>query len=67
MDLTPLKSRLEKLSCSEHGSHPKITLVKDGFDISCCCDNFKRKLSIEAKNLYGELVKDELKKAFKAR
>lgn len=67
MNLSPLKTQLERLTCNEHGTHPKVTLIKDGFNIECCCDNFKRKLNIEAQNLYGEMIKDEFKKAFKAR
>ncbi len=67
MNLAPLKSQLEKLSCSEHGTHPKLTLTKDGFDVGCCCENFKRVINIEAKKLIDKMIKDELKKAFKAR
>ena len=67
MNLAPLKSQLEKLSCSEHGTHPKLTLTKDGFDVGRCCENFKRVINIEAKQLLDQLIKHELKKAFKAR
>ena len=70
VDLKAIKRKLEAMRCPSCNENPTITIVgKDKFNISCCCDPFKRTLTQKAKDIMADQAKrsieDQLRNIFK--
>jgi len=69
MDLKKIAQTLERQKCPKHGEKPKATAKGDSIQISCCCEEFKTKITSKMK---AEITKqanadieESIKKAFK--
>lgn len=65
MNLNLVKSKLESQVCSSHHEHPSITIKGEGFTISCCCEEFQKKLVELSTKYIGELAKQEIENSIK--
>lgn len=65
MDLRRIARNLEKERCSKHNEKPKATPKRDSIDISCCCEEFRTKLTKKMSSEIKKEVEIDLKKAFK--
>lgn len=69
IDYRAIKTQLERMTCPAHNEKPTVTVTSGGVKLSCCCENFKQKLTEKTKTLAGEqaakYAKEEILKAFK--
>ncbi|MDO6803936.1 hypothetical protein Q4595_15910 [Wenyingzhuangia sp. 1_MG-2023] len=65
MDLRKIARNLERERCSKHNEHPKATPKRDSIDISCCCEEFRKKITNKMSLEIKKEVENDLKKAFK--
>ncbi|APZ47679.1 hypothetical protein BW723_15880 [Polaribacter reichenbachii] len=65
MDLRKIARNLERERCSKHNEKPKATPKRDSIDISCCCEEFRTKLTNKMSSEIKKEVENDLKKAFK--
>ena len=69
MKLDSVKQSLERMTCCEHGKHPKVTIAGSSLKIECCCEAFRSEVNQKSKTLIAEQAKkeigDKLKNIFK--
>jgi len=65
MDLRKIARNLERERCLKHNEKPKAIPKMDSIDISCCCEEFRTKLTNKMSSEIKKEVENELKKAFK--
>ncbi len=69
MKLDSVKQSLERMTCREHGKHPKVRIEGDWFVFDCCCKAFENELARKAKTLVrdsaGKELGNKLKNLFK--
>ncbi len=65
MDLRKIARNLERERCSKHNETPKATPKKDTIEISCCCEDFRNKLTKKMQIEITKQVEEDIKKAFK--
>lgn len=65
MDLRKIARNLEMQRCLEHNEKPKATPIGDSIKITCCCDNFRTKLTNKMSTEIKKEVEKDIKKAFK--
>lgn len=65
MDTKRIARNLEKERCSRHNKKPSATAKKDSINLSCCCEEFKNKLTKKMQSELTKEVKKDFKKMFK--
>jgi hypothetical protein len=69
LDYSVIKRKIESEVCIEHNVRPQFIKTTKGFQINCCCEEFKKKLLEKAQKYVAEQTKlavdKMLKKAFK--
>lgn len=60
MKLDSVKQSLERMTCREHGKHPKVRISGDWFVFDCCCEAFRNELTRKAKSLAKDVASKEL-------
>lgn len=65
MDLRKIARNLERERCSKHNENPTAIPKRDSIDISCCCEEFRTKLTDKMSSEIKKEVEIDLKKAFK--
>lgn len=69
LDYSAIKRKIEIEVCIEHNVSPQFIKTAKGFQINCCCEEFKKKLLEKAQKHIAEQTKlavdKMLKKAFK--
>jgi hypothetical protein len=65
MDLRKIARNLEIERCSKHNENPKAKPKRDSIEISCCCEEFKAKLTKKMQSEITKQVNEDIKKALK--
>jgi len=69
LDYSVIKRKIESEVCIEHNVPPQFIKTTKGFQINCCCEEFKKILLEKAQKYVAEQTKlavdKMLKKAFK--
>ena len=65
IDYNAIKRTLERMPCRVHGEHPTVTIVRDGVNIKCCCDQFQKELTKKTEDLATKQVSDAIDAAFR--
>jgi hypothetical protein len=65
MDLTKIARNLEKERCTKHQEKPTAKPKRDSIEISCCCSEFKTKLTAKMKSEITKQVEADIKKALR--
>ena len=56
VDLTPVKYRLEAMTCPEHNQRPTVNLGVGKIEISACCEPFRSNLEAYANQEYVKAI-----------
>lgn len=46
-----IKAELSRLSCPVHKKHPQISFTSQGFNVKCCCDDFRDTVNKKAEEV----------------
>jgi hypothetical protein len=65
MDLKKIARNLEREKCTKHNENVKATPKRDNIEISCCCEEFRKKIVTKMQSEIKKEVENEIKKAFK--
>ncbi|WP_238160943.1 hypothetical protein [Flavobacterium cupreum] len=57
LDYDEIKRKIESEICPEHNEHPEFKKIAKGFEISSCCDDFKKKLTKKVKKNISKQTK----------
>lgn len=60
-----VKKELERLSCPQHGKHPKVEFRGDRASVDCCCESFKKNIEGKLKGTIAKAMEEEIRKALK--
>ncbi|MFP5153634.1 hypothetical protein [Bacteroides clarus] len=60
-----IKTDIEKAKCPIHGKHPKVTFTQQGFNISCCCEEFRADTISKCREAIGKALQDAILHPFK--
>ncbi len=60
-----IKSDIEKTKCPVHGEHPKVTFSLNGFNVSCCCENFRKDTINKCQQAISKALQEQILKSFK--
>jgi hypothetical protein len=65
MDLRKIAKILERERCFKHNENPKATPKRESIEISCCCEEFRTKLTKKMQSEITKQVNEDIKKALK--
>ena len=65
MKLDSVKQSLERMTCREHGKHPKITIAGGSLKIECCCEAFRSEVARKSDSLIKEQTDKEIRDKLK--
>lgn len=61
MKLDSVKQSLERMTCREHGKHPKVTIAGSSLKIECCCEAFRSEVARKSDSLVREQTDKEIR------
>ena len=56
---------VEQTKCTVHGEHPNVTFTPEGFDISCCCEDFRKETIKKCEDALEQALHEYIMNAFK--
>jgi len=56
IDLTPIKYKLESMTCPDHNQRPSVSLELGKIDITACCETFRSNLEGYANQEYVKAI-----------
>ncbi len=56
INLTPIKARLESLSCPDHNKRPTVIIEVGRIEINACCEPFRQGLETLANTEYVKVL-----------
>ena len=60
-----IKQKLESYKCPTHGKNPVVTFTNNKVNISCCCDDFRKKMIAISEKLMGDILLQDINKRIK--
>lgn len=65
LDYSAIKRKIESEVCTEHKVSPEFIKTTKGFQINCCCEEFKKKLLEKAQKHIADQTKVAIEKMLK--
>lgn len=60
-----IKSEIEKTLCPIHREHPKVTFTSNGFNVSCCCEKFRKDTINKCQQAISKAIQEQILQSFK--
>jgi len=56
INMTPIKNRLELLTCPDHQQHPTVVMEVGTIEITACCEPFRLGIETLANQEYAKVL-----------
>jgi len=65
INFNSVKRKIEKERCSKHNKHPKVQKTSKEFEVSACCEEFRKKMIAKLEIVMAEETKISIEKMLK--
>lgn len=55
-----IKRKLESYKCPTHDKNPVVTFTNNRINVSCCCDDFRKRMIAKSEKLMGDILSQDL-------
>ena len=62
---TVIKRNVATLKCPTHSENAKITFTEQGFQVSCCCEDFRQYTIEKCHKIVGDAIHNDITKHIK--